>query len=299
MERHASEQSRTLAAVANRLRMVQHDLADQPPAARADGLAAELARGLSDVAPAQRPAFLEALRRHFPVWNADDAPGAGAGRDEDPRWLVAQLTRAAEGLDEKQRQRLGARLSRIGLSAPPPARSFSDEATAEFRRRLKLDADAAVDPDLALDLAGRLAECLASLNKVAWPTWREINPRSRLRGPADLRQEMARRLAQGKTPEELDADLERLRQLVAALVGAIRGAGSEYAQRYLERFTVRAIESLVDVEGIGLLVNRDVRCWRKFKELSQGLDRETIEREILRAVANHANRLLEVTDTEA
>jgi hypothetical protein len=74
-------------------------------------------------------------------------------------------------------------------------------------------------------------------------------------------------------------------------VTAASRAGEEVARRYWRRLSPEAIRALVDVEQSRLrdsLVSKDVRCWRKYCELTGELGAEYIEKEIESAMADSA-----------
>ncbi len=87
-------------------------------------------------------------------------------------------------------------------------------------------------------------------------------------------------------------DIEHQVRLMASLVSAIRGSGRTFAQRIVDRLSPSAIETLVEMEK-NFMKNREVQCWRKYRELAKDLDVDAIEREILQAIADFAGKLLE------
>ena len=89
-------------------------------------------------------------------------------------------------------------------------------------------------------------------------------------------------------------DLERLRQLTAALTASVNQAGRVFAQKHVETFAPAQIEQLAKVSGgaSGVLVGHEVKCWRKYVELAAPHDAQSIERDLLGAMSGYAESLL-------
>ena len=66
---------------------------------------------------------------------------------------------------------------------------------------------------------------------------------------------------------QVAADVDRLRQLTAGLISAIAQAGNLFAQRHVGKFSVANIEAYAD-KMPGMLVGKEVKCWRQYKELA-------------------------------
>ena len=76
MNQNGSKSDR-VAELANRLRLVQMDFADQDDETRRGYLQEEIQRALGGVVPSERRAFLEELQSRFPTWDGS-APAAPA-----------------------------------------------------------------------------------------------------------------------------------------------------------------------------------------------------------------------------
>ena len=82
-----------------------------------------------------------------------------------------------------------------------------------------------------------------------------------------------------------------MRQLTAGLISAIAQAGNLFAQRHVAKFSVMNIETYAD-KMPGMLVSKEVKCWRQYKELATGMDIQTIEKEIQDAIAEYTETLI-------
>ncbi|UCD74778.1 MAG: hypothetical protein JSV91_13440 [Phycisphaerales bacterium] len=305
MAQHRSDSAELVAETANRLRMVQFDLADQEPQVRQDYLADELRRALAEVPPAERQQFLERLEDRFPSWDRQVAVASRAEEavprssvDErelsDASFLVSRLTEVLPSLNEAERQVVRDRLAAAGLG-PAPTVAWRDDAVKTLSALLDLEKTAAPDPDRALAAVDLLMTAAIDLDKMIWKTWREIAPKEKLRESGKLKSNLARWLGGDEdiSRTEVGESLENLRRMIASMILAIRNAPREWTHRHLEKMSVAAIESHVDFEGTKLLESREVKCWRKYRELAEGLDEISIAREILQVVAEYAGRILE------
>ena len=305
-----SDNAELVTAAANRLRMVQYDLADEEPQVRQDYLADELRRALEEVPTAQRQQFLQRLEDRFPSWDSQVAVAAPAQEavprsavDErelsDASFLVSRLIKVAPSLSEAERQVVKDRLAAADLARTKTTVGFRADAVDALAVLLDLDKAAAPDPERGLAAVDLLMTAAVDLDKMIWKTWREIAPKEKLRDPGKLKSNLARWLAGDEdiSRTEVGESLEHLRRMIASMILAIRNAPREWTHRHLEKMSVAAIESLVDFEGTKLLESRDVKCWRKYRELAEGLDEVSIAREILQVVAEYAGRILEGTRT--
>jgi hypothetical protein len=123
--------------------------------------------------------------------------------------------------------------------------------------------------------------------------WRKVARNSAVRQAAPLQQSMARFITgdAAVTAGHVEQDLDRLRQLIAALVAAIGDAGRQFAQRHAMRFSPMEIASIAAQEG-PRFVSREARAWRKYQQIAGTLDEATMENEIMQAVAAYAEALM-------
>lgn len=302
MSELGGETAKLVTATANRLRLVQTDLADEAPEVRQQYLGDELERALAQVVPADRAAFIAALQDWFPTWErVDSGTGAEGGMGQsstdmrelnDASFLVERLTDLAPSLSDAERQSLAARLRDAGLSAS--GRQVWPETNADkLRAHLKLSEGPDLDPGRCLDLLQMELEFCLSLDQLVWSTWKALAPRSDIRGSGDLRNTIGPFL-QGNPDVargEVMMHLEKLRQLTAAIVSAISQTGRQFAQTHYAKFNPDAIEDAAKgdkkaLESIG------VAAWRKYREITGTSDQATIEREIMQLIADYADRLM-------
>jgi len=283
--------------------MVLVDLADQPEQARRECLDEVVSRALSEIVPDQRRAFLEELTAYFPGWEtqvdvslkkaeAVDRSPTDQREVQDPNFLVARLIQLAPSLSQRDRQVLVERLREAGL-AQVAGVGWPEDGRAQVQNVLQVKPDAPLDLSRAIELICLLADFSARLDQLVWNAWYAIHPRSERRRSQPLRELMAGLVRQdvdvsrGQVKEELD----RLGGLIAAITSAVRQAG-RHASQYLARLTPGEIEHLAGMEGGGFLVGKEVKCWRKYVELSGSLSADTVENEIREAIAKHVESLM-------
>jgi len=297
-----NQRAKLVAATANRLRLVQSDFADEPEQVRKDYLSDEIQRALGTLIPNERKAFLDELKQYFPTWDAkvevriEKAPvqtKTDQGELKDPGFLVSRLAELAPQLNEQQKRAIIEKLRQVGL-APSAVMGWPEQPAAALRAKLQAQPKDALEPGHVLELLTLCVELTASLDQVVWTTWRTIAPKSAIRRPAGLIKNMARfAAADADVPRgQVSHDLERLRQLVAAVVAAIGNAGRQFAHNYATKFSPTEIEGLAAMERGGMLVSKEVKNWRKYVELSAGRDEATIESEIMQAIADYAESLM-------
>jgi len=91
--------------------------------------------------------------------------------------------------------------------------------------------------------------------------------------------------------EECNDLADRLRQLTAGLISAIAQAGNLFAQRHVGKFSVANIEAYAD-KMPGMMLSKEVKCWRQYKELAPAMDIQSIEIEIQNAIAEYTETLI-------
>jgi hypothetical protein len=298
--------SRLVAATVSRLRLIQVDFADQPPDVRENYLSDEVEHALSKLLPNQRGAFIEELKARFPTWDGQvDVTGpsqpsavqsvADAKELQDYLFLIARLTKLAPTLTEEQRKTAIARLKDAGLAdaAAGGSGEWPAPQAKALRTKLQLTDKEKLDAARLLELAGELMTFATSLDQLVWATWKQVAPKSDLKRPG-LIQRSCGRFAAGDTDisrTQIAADVDRLRQLTAGLISAIAQAGNLFAQRHVSKFSVANIEAYAD-KMPGMLVSKEVKCWRQFKELATAIDVQTIEKEIQDAIAEYTETLI-------
>lgn len=305
MPDQTTDVTRLVAATVNRLRLIQVDFADQPQDARENYLSDEVEHALAKLLPDQRPAFLQELKARFPTWDGQvditgpsQTPNTQSAADTreltDHMFLVSRLVQLAPTLTEEQRKIAITRLRDAGLTdATAGPGEWPAQPAKALRARLQLTDKDKLDPARLLELTGELAAFATSLDQLVWATWKQVAPKSELKRPLPVQRTCGRFAA--ADPEtarpQVAADIDRLRQLTAGLISAIAQAGNLFAQRHVGKFSVANIEAYAD-KMPGMLVSKEVKCWRQYKELATAMDIQTIEKEIQDAIAEYTETLI-------
>jgi hypothetical protein len=284
------------ASLAHRLRLLQIDLAEQDEKTRGGHLADEIDRALNQLAPSERSQFLKSLAAHFPTWDAEvDAGERKADRsafDErelnDPAFLVNRLIQVAAGLSEEQRDAIIAQLKKADLVAPGRP-EWPKEAAREARTRLSLSPNDIIDPLRALESLSILAEFVCSLDQLVWNSWREIAPTAAVQRTASLRKRLGQFVsAKPDVPRpEVEHDVNKLRQMTASLIAAL----PQSWRAAVERFRPLWPDQVQAAAG-STTFGAEARYWRKYVELTRGMDPATVEDDIRKAIAEHAEALM-------
>jgi hypothetical protein len=285
------------AALANRLRLLQIDLSEQDQTARGGHLADEIDRVLNQIAPSERASFLRELSAHFPTWDSEvDAGQRSAERsafDErelnDPTFLVTRLIQVAGKLPEQERQAIIAQLHKADLVASGrPA--WPEAAAREVRTRLGLPASAPIDPLRVLESLSILADFVCGLDQLIWSAWREIAPTAAIQRNTSLKRRLGQFVcAAADAPRpEVEHDVNKLRQLTASLVAAI----PQSWRAAIDRFRPLWPDQIQAVAGTATFGGTEARCWRKYVELTRGMDPAAVEDEIRKTIADYAEALM-------
>ncbi|MBY0262292.1 MAG: hypothetical protein K2Q20_08095 [Phycisphaerales bacterium] len=150
-----------------------------------------------------------------------------------------------------------------------------------------------LDPQRTAEVAALLVEFASGLDQAVWNTWKVVAPASSVKRAQPLKQTLATALGDpGADKAQLKAELDRLRQLTAALAAAINQAGRQFAKEQVERLAPSEIETLAKMSGGGLLTAHETKCWRKYVELTAGRDASTVQGELMKAIATYTETLL-------
>jgi hypothetical protein len=117
-------------------------------------------------------------------------------------------------------------------------------------------------------------------------------PRSSIRRGTELNREMVRFIAGDPdySRTQVKQDVERLRQLIAALISAVGKAGGQFAQKHMTRFSPDEIEASAGKAGI--FGGGDAKYWQRYKELFGATDAASIENELLASIVSWAEPLI-------
>jgi hypothetical protein len=289
------ESWRSLAELtANRLRLIQADLADEPAESRRAHLDDEVRAALEKVPIDERNEFLSVVEDRFPAWEGGRVvSGSSEGtlvsatdmaEFNDPAFLLRQLVRAAEGMSPEQRREAGERLAAAGI-APAGVGEIPAESLARAKQSMQVPGDKDADAGRVLETAALLAEQVILLDTLVWKIWRQIAPDSQHRSRAQMASTLASYVTgSGETGRgEVAESLERFRQLTAALVSSIGKVGSTaYAQ--MSQLGPTTVETMAKNEK-KWNESIELAAWRKYRELAGKMDQATVENEMMRAVA--------------
>jgi len=205
-----SERGRKLAGLAQQLRVLHNELADQTGDMRAEQLRDRVQREVGTLLPHEREAFLTELMGQFPTWNSGDNGGgkdgpartAGAAPVEikDPKVLVEKLIALSAGLSAGEKAGLAAKLAAAGLALPPPPAAVGgvrevpvekivekivvrevptlaglpEGAMAELKKMLGVPVEGTVGADRVVELCTLLVEFTIKLEPWACAYWQDI-----------------------------------------------------------------------------------------------------------------------------
>ncbi len=290
--------SRQAAQLANRLRAIQVDLADQSAQSRQEFISDEIKRVLAEINPVQRPELLSALAEHFPSWDDNvvarqkvDAAGQShemtasktdAMELQDPAFLVQRLCELSARLPQAQKEALTARLAAAGLGGTTGP-TWPAEPLSKLHSRLQLDDGLEPHAGHSLELLQMLAELTMSIEQIAWNMWKTIVPASQLRRGVALQRLMSRFLADDPdVPRgQIAGELERLRKINAALLSAVGQTGRQFAHQFATKLLPSEIEAAVRSGPKKMFAGIEVSCWKRYCELAtESLDEAAIDHEI-------------------
>jgi len=287
-----------VAALANRLRLLQIDYADQAEDVRRGYLTEEVRRVLTMVAPEDRQAFLSEFQGRFPAWenqvdlkaqNQAAASATDQRESNDPALLIEKLIALCKSLAEPARLEISNRLKAAGL-APAGNQDWPQQPLSELRAKLQLTAGERIDAGRGLELVAQLTEFATNLDKVAWSTWRALAPNSVHRRTTPLQTTLSR-FAVGDSAigrEQLVCELKLLRQLTGALVATLSQTG-RIAIQHFRSIAPEEIKLLVGPKGF----SRETAYWRKYEELAGSMDVPSIDEAIRAGLVAFAEPLIQ------
>lgn len=167
-----------------------------------------------------------------------------------------------------------------------------------LRARLGIPEGTPIDASRALELVGPLLELAVSMDQLVWRAWSQrVAPESEVKRQELLQRSAAAYLSGAPGPgdpaalEAFTRDAERLRQLTLCLLSAIGQSGTLFAQRWLEKYSVEAIERAAQSEK-KLIEAFGATCWRKFGELTAGMDKSAVEAEISSGLSGFVEQVM-------
>lgn len=324
-----TERGRRASAVAQRLKGLQVQLADESSDRRRDVLRDELGRVLNELVPAERRAFLAELKDSLPTPGDGEgaAKAASAPVDEtprDPRLLVDRLIAMSATMTDAQKKEIAERLlaggfavkqvvkevvevkvaapaaAPVPVAAAPAAPASSDggalpaDALRELKAKLGLTEAERVDSAKVVELCTQLSDLTVQLDQFVWNAWKRVNPSSKFKKTVVMSRALGR-FAVGDPAfgrAQVQAETKMLQGLTASLIAAVAKAGNLYAQKHLVMFAPPAIEEAARSEKRALEA-LGVTAWRKYGQLMQTRDENTIATDIQTTIASHAEELLD------
>lgn len=289
---------------ANRIRLLQADLADEDPDVRRAHVTEEVREALSKLVPHDQEPFLEALEARFPAWEAEgmvtrgpssDAPEAASvaptdlAEFNDAGFLIRQLQKLAKSMSGEQRVRAGEELARSGITTGG-ASGVSPEAMDRLRAALGLSPEMPVDMERVVHVMATMLEKVVSLDDIAHKNWNKMSENRHSRGRSGLAGTLGKfMVSDGEVgSSQVSDELESFRRLTASLMLALSQSG-QAAYSQMRRFHPDEIEGIIRNEKANLLVSQDVRCWRRYRELAGAMDAGQVEVEVLRSLAGWVN----------
>jgi len=289
---------------ANRLHLIQVDFADESEQTRKDYLCEEIERALKIVLPEERNEFLQRLQERFPIGNIVPLPMLKEQEDksisitdkaklQDADFLVHSLLEIFPELPAGQKESVTKRLQQIGSGSQVRV-DYSDESIEKLRTKLQIGDEPDFDADRLAELIVLLANFAYKLEPLVWNTWRKLSPRSSIRRSGELKKTIGQFLSNDSniSQEHVENELKELQQLTAAVITAIGRVGSQFAKHHLAKFSPSEISSLVKMEHRSVLVSHEVKCWRKFLELADTLNEDSIETGITKAIVDYVDSLV-------
>jgi hypothetical protein len=262
MENHVLE-------TANRLRLIQVDFADESEQTRANYLREEIEKALKNVLPDNRNEFMERLLEKFP---ADSFITQAISTE--------RTVESPPAIDE------------AGLR-PKARQDNSIELDKKLKQKFKVEDKYNISAEKITELNAILIDFVLKLDTLAWNTWRQLSPRSAIRPQGDLTKKTGQFLSNDNeiSVNQVDDDLKVLQRLIAAMTSAVSRVGSQFAKRHLAKFSPSEIEALVRMEPGSVFVSHDVKCWKKYKELAEMLNEDSIEMEIRKTIVDYVESL--------
>jgi hypothetical protein len=287
---------------ANRLCLIQVDFADESEQTRTDYLREEIEKALKTVLPAERNEFLRKLLERFPTCSfitqsmlkeqeIKSAPVDDESKLKDVDFLVRSLSEIAPTLSDDQKEFIDKSLQQAGLRPKVPQDS-SVELGQEQKNTLQVGREHTNATQIA-ELNALLVDFVLKLEPLVWNTWRKLSPRSAVRPQGSLKKNIEQFLGDDTdvSGDQFDNDLKVLQRLIAAIISAVSQAGGQFAKRHLAKFSPSEISALVKMEHGSVFVSNEVKCWRKYVELAETLNEDSIEMEIRKAIVDYVESL--------
>ncbi len=293
---HLSEEALWASGLASRLRLIQADAADDPPAVRHGYIVEEIERALKPVSPSRRKVYLDSLAERFPAWEgvrsapqSDAKVGAAPLTAED---VVARLVELAPTLSPEARATFADQLHKAGLVIKESVGATLD-LPPELQKKLGMPPGKPLQMERAVKLLVITTELALALEQQAWSVWKQVAPKSAVRKESELNRLAGPYLAGDAevSTAQLAQPVERTRRLNGALLNAVGLAGPEYGKKYVSRLSPEQIKEWSEMEK-KWNESIEAACWRKFvQQAAEHATVPAIERELQEAIAKAAEKL--------
>ncbi len=288
---------------ANRLRLIQVDFADESEQTRTAYLCEEIEKALKSVLPDERNEFLGRLLEKFPAGSfitqaistettIESPPAIDESELKNVDFLVRSLLEIAPTLSDDQKDFVDKSLQEAGLR--PKARQGNPiKLDQQLKQKFKVADECSISAEKMAELSAILVDFAFKLESLVWNTWRQLSPRSAVRPQGALTKKIGQFLSSDGeiSVNQVDDDLKVLQRLTAAMTSAVSRVGGQFAKRHLAKFSPLEIEVLVKMEPGSVFVSHDVKCWKKYKELAETLNEDSIEMDIRKAIVDYVESL--------
>lgn len=293
------------ARLASQLRLLGANMQEETTTGRCEFFTDEIKQALEGIPQFDHESYLDALASAFPGGEIGSVVVSSGEENEmsladlSTNDLMDELVTRSSLLSANERRSLVSRLETSGLIVTQQVSSSYEELPEELAKRLSLPAGEKVNSRHALLLMSKLIGIILDLDQLVWAVWKALSPRSRIRrdsqaGVTEIGRNIGRYLT-GDTNMPL-ADvvqpLERSRQLVAGLLGAIGPVGSTFARKFAQRFSPDDIRKDAKREGGSFLKAIEVRCWARYEILAKDLSEDQVEHDIREAISEYAESLI-------
>ncbi|MBV9298886.1 MAG: hypothetical protein JO066_07905, partial [Verrucomicrobia bacterium] len=214
--------------------------------------------------------------------------------ERGPQQVADELIARLPEFSNEEKAALAQKLQALGLFVSP---SNSIELPLELLGKLGITPNETLDEERFIKLFTALLEMVITLDHLIWNVWRNVAPKSSVRreqGSDNPRRTIGRYLSGDREVASLQITqmLEKTRQLIAGLLSAIGPAGEIFARKHLERFAPEKIRASVESKSPGFISNIELRCWRRYVELSANLSGQAVETQIVDGIVSYTEELI-------
>jgi len=289
---------------ANRLRVIQIDFSQEEPGVQKEYMSEEIKRSLKTIHPEHKNRFLSILKEHFPVSFGSEEKAVHQSfspREERaavPETVINQFVQVYANLSSDNKQKLHQFLNTKGI---PCGQSgiFSEDQLKVIKSLLQLKEETRISSENLIAVVPLMLEAFIKLESVVQSTWMQLNPSNNISGLCKLRNTIKKCLIEGEEIEShlMAQEIKKFHLLIIALIMGIGGIGKiaqQFSQSFLSRYSPREISKAVRLEGSGFWTSHNAKCWRKYQQLSSGISRDSIEREIATIFKDYINQIVQL-----